>query len=207
MRRRPSTRMLTNLESGSDQEVGRMSGLSVEDLVFGCGPIGSYAADGDGGTGEAALRPALKGGITHFDVAPSYGDGQAEALLGAALRDREDAKPGGAIVVSTKVGRTAMANATPYARPLTPDSPRGGGAFDFSADGVKATLAEGMRRLGRERVDVVFVHDPDVAVEQARAEALPALAELRAAGVVGAIGVATTNPEVALTFVETDEVE
>src|ERR1700753_2487125 len=125
MRRRPSTRMLTNLDSGSDQEVERMSELSVEDLVFGCGPIGSYAADGDEETGEAALRAALEAGIRRFDVAPSYGDGQAEALLGAALRDREDADPGAGIVVSTKVGRTAMANANPYARPLTPDSPRG----------------------------------------------------------------------------------
>lgn len=201
-----------------------MRELDVEDLVFGCGPIGSYAADGDEETGEAALRAALEAGIRRFDVAPSYGDGAAEELLGAALADRASqtdpsaprpgqggpaAAPasGGRIVVSTKVGRTAMANANPYARPLTPDSPRGGGAFDFSADGVKATLAAGMRRLGRERVDVVFVHDPDVAVERARAEALPALGELRAEGVVGAVGVATTNPEVALAFVNADEVE
>jgi D-threo-aldose 1-dehydrogenase len=199
--------MLTNLESGSDQEVDQMREMGVEDLVFGCGPIGSFAADGDTATGEAALRAALDRGIGRYDVAPSYGEGQAEALLGAALREREDAEPGAGIVVSTKVGRTKMANANPYARPLTPDSPRGGGAFDFSADGVKATLADSMRRLCREWVDVVFIHDPDLAVEQARAEALPALVELREDGVVGAVGVATTNPEVALTFVEAGEVE
>jgi D-threo-aldose 1-dehydrogenase len=72
---------------------------------------------------------------------------------------------------------------------------------------VRATLAAGMERLGRERVDIAFIHDPDIAVDQARAEALPPLAELREQGVVGAVGVATTNPAVALAFVEAGEVE
>jgi D-threo-aldose 1-dehydrogenase len=179
-----------------------MKRMQVGDLVFGCGPIGSYAADGDTTTGRAALKAALVAGITRFDVAPSYGGGEAEKLLGEALADWN-----GPVVVSTKVGRTAMANANPYARPLTPDAARGGGAYDFSAAGARATLAAGMARLGLERIDVAFVHDPDIAVEQARAEALPALAELREEGVVGAVGVATTNPAVALTFVEAGEVE
>jgi D-threo-aldose 1-dehydrogenase len=203
-----------------------MREMRIGDLAFGCGPIGSYAADGDKATGKAALRAALEAGITRFDVAPSYGDGAAEVLLGEALANwrtdgPDSATPrlglggGGAagsvsderISVSTKVGRTVMANANPYARPMTPDSPRGGGAFDFSAEGVRATLAAGLRRLGRNFVDVAFVHDPDVAVEQAVGEALPALAELREVGVVGAVGVATTNPEVARTIVESGAVE
>jgi D-threo-aldose 1-dehydrogenase len=179
-----------------------MERMQTSDLVFGCGPIGSYAVDGDPTTGHAALKAALERGITGFDVAPSYGDGEAEKLLGEALADWN-----GPVVVSTKVGRTAMANANPYARPMTPDAARGGGAYDFSATGVRATLAAGMARLGRERVDVAFVHDPDIAVEQARAEALPALAELREDGIIGAVGVATTNPAVALTFVEAGDVE
>jgi D-threo-aldose 1-dehydrogenase len=179
-----------------------MNRMRTSDLVFGCGPIGSYAVDGDATTGHAALKAALEAGITGFDVAPSYGDGEAEKLLGQALADWN-----GPVVVSTKVGRTAMANANPYARPMTPDAARGGGAYDFSAAGAQATLAAGMARLGRERVDVAFVHDPDIAVEQARAEALPALAELREEGVIGAVGVATTNPAVALSFVEAGDVE
>src|ERR1700727_306558 len=101
-----------------------MRRMYIGDLVFGCGPIGSYAADGETTHGRAALEAALEAGITRFDVAPSYGDGEAERLLGDALsewRARTDpaslrpkrGDPGaagsaddGPIVVSTKVGRT-----------------------------------------------------------------------------------------------------
>ena len=44
-------------------------------------------------------------------------------------------------------------------------------------------------RLGVSQVDIVYVHDPDEHVDQAIAEAIPALAELRDQGVIGAIGV------------------
>ncbi len=175
----------------------------MSDLVFGCGPIGSYAADGDEATGRAALTAALGAGIARFDVAPSYGDGRAEEVLGLVL---EDWVPEG-IAVSTKVGRVAMANQNPYARPADPAAARGGGRFDFSAGGVREALATSLRRLGLERVDVVFAHDPELALEQARAEGIPALRAMRDEGLAGAIGVATTNPEVALSFVEEGLVE
>jgi D-threo-aldose 1-dehydrogenase len=179
--------MLTNMRS-----------LQIDDLVFGCGPVGSYAADGDEATGRAALRAALDAGMTRFDVAPSYGDGRAEEVLGLALEERAPER----VVVSTKVGRLTLGNQNPYARPTDLAAAHGRGNFDFSAAGVREALATSLRRLGRERVDVAFVHDPEVALEQARAEAIPALREARAEGVAGAVGVATTNPEVALSFVE-----
>ncbi|MFT3866502.1 MAG: aldo/keto reductase [Solirubrobacterales bacterium] len=184
--------------------------MEIDDLAFGCGPIGSYAADGDVGTGKAALESALKAGVRRFDAAPSYGDGQSEALLGAALSGWAGQRSGGAstkIAVSTKVGRTAMANANPYARPLDAGAPRGGGGYDFSAEGARGALVAGLGRLGLPLVDVLFLHDPDLAMNQARAEAMPELARLRDEGLAGAIGVATTNPDVALAFVEEGTVE
>lgn len=176
--------------------------MNRDELIFGCGPIGSYAADGDGATGRAALDAASAAGIRRFDVAPSYGDGRAEELLGEALRGvARDS-----VSVATKVGRIAMANANPYARPLGHEVPGGGGSFDFSSAGVRRTLESGLERLRLDRVDIAFVHDPDVAPEQARDEAIPALAEARAEGLVGSVGVATTNPAVALPFVESGAV-
>lgn len=177
--------------------------MDVGDLVFGCGPLGSFALDGDESTGRAALRRALAAGISRFDVAPSYGDGRAEALLGAALS--EDAAGLGdrtSPVVSTKVGRTAMAHANPYARPVGTAAPRGGGAFDFTADGIRATLAASLDRLGRDRVDTVYLHDPELAPQLVHGEAIPALRELREAGLLDRIGVATTDPAAALALVE-----
>jgi D-threo-aldose 1-dehydrogenase len=177
--------------------------MNRDDLIFGCGPIGSYAADGDVATGRAALAAAPAAGIRRFDVAPSYGDGRAEELLGEALAgaDRDS------VTVATKVGRIAMANANPYARPLGPEAPGGGGSFDFSAAGVRRALAAGLERLRLDRVEIAFVHDPDVAAEQARDEAIPALAAARDEGLVGSVGVATTNPAIALPFVESGAVD
>jgi D-threo-aldose 1-dehydrogenase len=218
--------MLTNVNEGGSGPMRR------EELVFGCGPIGSFAADGDPATGREALDAALAAGLTRFDVAPSYGDGRAEELLGAALAewarsdldgsppykssadranvpppgDKLREQPGG-LTVATKVGRIAMANANPYARPLGRDVPGGGGSYDFSAGGVRRALVAGLERLRLDRVDIAFVHDPDVAPEQARDEAVPALAAARAEGLVGSVGVATTNPAVALPFVEAGTVD
>jgi D-threo-aldose 1-dehydrogenase len=60
--------------------------------------------------------------------------------------------------------------------------------FDFSADGVRRSLDESLERLGLDRVDIVYVHDPDDHQDDALAHAFPALLALRDEGVVGAVG-------------------
>ena len=60
--------------------------------------------------------------------------------------------------------------------------------FDFSADGVRRSLDESLDRLGLDRVDVVFVHDPDDHQDEALTGAFPALLALRDEGVIGAVG-------------------
>jgi aryl-alcohol dehydrogenase-like predicted oxidoreductase len=53
---------------------------------------------------------------------------------------------------------------------------------------VRRSLEESLERLGLDRVDIVLVHAPDDFMEQTADEAYPALAELRAQGMVRAIG-------------------
>ena len=50
------------------------------------------------------------------------------------------------------------------------------------------TLEDSLRRLHVDRVDIVYMHDPDQHYQQAVDEAYPALAELRSQGVIKAIG-------------------
>ncbi len=50
-----------------------------------------------------------------------------------------------------------------------------------------------LTRLGTDRIDIVYLHDPDDHEEQATREALPALLDLRAQGVIRAVGV-TNQP-------------
>jgi aryl-alcohol dehydrogenase-like predicted oxidoreductase len=68
----------------------------VSAIGFGCASLGSRISAANG---SRAIAHALDLGLTWFDVAPSYGDGQAESLLGSALRGRRDK-----VVICTKFG-------------------------------------------------------------------------------------------------------
>jgi D-threo-aldose 1-dehydrogenase len=125
-------------------------------------------------------------GVRYFDTAPLYGHGLSERRLGRALA----ARPRDDFVLSTKVGRLLRPADAPvdtiFAVPDAPGAPAP--VFDFSADGVRRSLDESLERLGLDRVDIVYVHDPDDHHDEAVAGAFPALVELRDQGVVGAIG-------------------
>jgi D-threo-aldose 1-dehydrogenase len=64
---------------------------------------------------------------------------------------------------------------------------------------VRRSLEESLERLGLDRVDIVLIHDPDDLMEQAADEAYTALAELRAQGMVRAVG-ASMNSAAALAW-------
>ena len=162
-------------------------GLLLPRLGLGTAPLGNLYRAVDDDTARAVLDTAWDLGVRHFDTAPHYGLGLAERRLGAALAGR----PRDQVVVSTKVGRLLRPNPHPSGSDLAhvfdvPDDLLR--VRDYSADGVRRSLEESLERLGLDRVDVVYVHDPDDHLDQAIAEAVPALAALRDEGVVGAVG-------------------
>src|SRR2546425_9057658 len=60
---------------------------------------GGWGAAGDRRDRATAIRHAVERGVTFFDTAPSYGDGESERLLGRALKaDRAR------VAIATKVG-------------------------------------------------------------------------------------------------------
>ena len=136
----------------------------------------------------ALIQRSLALGVNYLDTAPMYGVGESEARYGEALRG----VPRERYVLSTKVGRVL--------RPPAPGATTATWAFDFSAGGVRASFAASLERLGLERVDILFVHDPDDHYEQALAEAFPVLVELRAAGRVLAIGAGMNQWQMELNF-------
>jgi aryl-alcohol dehydrogenase-like predicted oxidoreductase len=116
------------------RQLGR-TGLKVSELGFGCGSVGGLLVRGEYPTMRRAVARALEMGITYFDTASLYGDGQSEVNLGAVLRELR-ADP----IVGTKV------------RLKPPDLDRIEAAI---AESVEASL----RRLGRERVDLIQLHN------------------------------------------------
>ena len=160
-------------------------------LGLGTAPIGGLYQAVDDETARAVVDRAWELGMRYFDTAPRYGAGLAERRLGAALGGR----PRDEFVVSTKVGRL-----------LRPGRSEWGGApelvdyFDFSSDATLRSLEESLGRLGLDRVDIAFVHDPDDYFDEALAGSFRALAGLRDEGVVRAIGVGANQPAVLCRF-------
>lgn len=177
------------------------SGVPVTRLGLGTAAIaGLYAPVADE-TAAATVEAAWDMGIRYFDTAPHYGLGVAERRLGEALR----ARPRAAYTLSTKVGRLLEPYsgggddlAHGFAVPATHRR-----VWDFSADGVRRSLADSLTRLGLDHIDIALIHDPDDHGEQALREAYPELERLRAEGVVRAIG-AGMNQTAMLTRFLTD---
>lgn len=170
----------------------QLRGLAVSELGFGGASLGNLYQETSDADARLAVDAAWAGGVRYFDTAPHYGLGLSERRLGAALA-AQPTQPGQGYVLSTKVGRLLVPNPAPTGSDLA----AGGFAvpdttvrrFDFSRDGVLRSLESSLDRLGVSRIDIVYVHDPDEHVEQAVAEAIPALTELRGQGVIGAVGV------------------
>ena len=72
--------------------------------------------------------------------------------------------------------------------------------FDFSTQGVRQSFNASLQRLGLERVDILFIHDPDNHYKEALTQAFPVLMELRAQGHVKAIGAGMNQWEMELQF-------
>jgi D-threo-aldose 1-dehydrogenase len=188
--------------------VSRVSRVRQPDLSrigLGCASLGNlYQAMGDDDA-TAVVDAAWDAGIRYFDTAPLYGHGLSEQRLGRALARR----PRDTFVVSTKVGRLLRPTDVPIETIFDlPDSSRAlAPVFDFSADGVRRSLEESLARLGLDRVDVVFVHDPDDHQDEALAGAFPALLALRDEGVIGAVGAGMNQWEALDRFVRSVDLD
>ena len=171
--------MRTRILNGTD--------VSLTEIGFGAAVIGNLYQMTSDQDAEEAIEAAWQTGIRYFDTAPHYGLGLSERRLGQALKGL----PRGEFVVSSKVGRLLVPNPHPTGRDSegfgVPDELRR--ERDYSRDGVLRSIDATLARMHLDRLDVVFVHDPDDYWQESVKEAIPTLAELRSQGVLRAIGV------------------
>lgn len=154
-------------------EIGA-TGIRVTTVAMGCWPItGMTSIDVHPAESRATLRAALEAGINFFDSAYCYGrDGESERMLGELpLSDRH------AVVVATKGGIHWSTN--------------GERQFDARPDTLRRELHASLRRLGRDSIDLYYLHAPDPATPLEDSAAT--LAEFRRAGKVRAIGVSNLS--------------
>ncbi|SOE07292.1 aldo/keto reductase [Streptomyces sp. Ag109_G2-15] len=160
--------------------------VSLTELGFGASVIGNLYRVTPADDATAAVEAAWEAGLRYFDTAPHYGLGLSERRLGAALQGR----PRDEYVISSKVGRLLVPNEEPRGVDtegfVVRDDLRR--QWDFSRDGVLRSIEDTLQRTGLDRLDIVYLHDPDDHWRQAAEAAMPTLAELRDQGVIGAIG-------------------
>lgn len=181
--------------------------VEVSVLGLGCGPLGGLFDVVDEACASATVSAALDAGITYVDTAPLYGHGLSEHRLGTGLRRKRDRA-----VISTKVGRLLRPAGRDGADPgMFRETLPFDVVYDYSRDGVLRSVEDSLQRLGTDHVDILLIHDVNRrwhgdAVEarfrEVMAGGYPALAELRAAGIVGAIGVGMNDPEMLVRFAE-----
>jgi aryl-alcohol dehydrogenase-like predicted oxidoreductase len=126
------------------------SGLAVSRVGLGCNNFGRRV---DRRRTHEVVEAALDAGVTFFDTADSYGDGDSERFLGEALGERRSR-----VVVATKFGWTS------------------GGA----PENVRRSVAASLERLGTDVVDLLYYHRPDGVTPLA--ETIGALQEVVDAG-------------------------
>src|ERR1700712_752329 len=197
----------------SDRRNFKRSSIEVTLLGMGTAPLGGLYADVPQKRARAALEAAWNAGMRYFDTAPMYGHGRSEHLTGDFLRAHP---PQDAWRISTKVGRL-MTNERP-GRTLPPSAVKNEfdagwhnglpfiELFDYSHDGIMRSFDDSQQRTGLQRLDILYVHDIGRVTHGAahdmhwsaltKGGGFKALAELRGAGNISAIGLGVNEWEV-----------
>jgi len=195
---RPGMTMITT------RSLGR-AGLALSELSLGCAQLGNLYREISDDDATATVDQAWDLGIRYFDTAPHYGLGLSERRLGAALarRSRTD------YVLSSKVGRLLapidVASGLDDEGFVVPATHRR--VWDFSRDGIRRSLEESLDRLGVDRLDIVYLHDPDEHWDDVIRTGYPAIDELRADGLVRAIGAGMNQAAMLADLVRSTDVD
>ena len=152
------------------------TGLDVSELS-----LGTWGLSGEGygpvpeSEQDAVIERALALGVTLFETSDSYAHGGMESRLGRLLPKTDD------VVVATKIG-------TFFEPKLSRKR--------FDAAFLKEAATKSRDRLGRERIDVVLLHNPSTQA-LTKGEATAAAAELVSAGIARTWGVSAGNADIA----------
>ena len=173
----------------SIRPLGR-TGLKVSNICVGTSALGSFPAqygyEVDEDTAVATIHRVFDGPFTFIDTSNEYGGGASEERIGRAIAERGGIPEG--YVVATKVD------------PLP-------GSTDFSGDRVRRSVEESLERLGIDKLQLVYLHDPEkISFEEgvAKEGPLEALIDLRDQGVIQHLGVAGGPIDLELQYLATD---
>jgi aryl-alcohol dehydrogenase-like predicted oxidoreductase len=164
----------------------RVSRLAVGTAALGLDRYG-ITAPGEGSVdraeGIANIHRAVEGGVNFFDTAPAYG--RSEELLGEALADHKDCLVATKAPIPQDLDEISQAELTLR---------------------VNQTLDESLRRLRREVLDVVQIHNATLHVLQ-QGDMVACLERAREAGKLRYIGASVYGEDAALAAIRTGKIQ
>jgi aryl-alcohol dehydrogenase-like predicted oxidoreductase len=185
------------------------TGMSVSEIGFGGSRIGGvFAARNSGKEALNVLCKALDCGITFYDTADMYSQGESESLIGKAFRGHRQQ-----VILATKGGyclparRNLMKRIKPLVRPIVqalglkrarlPSGISGALSQDFSPSYLTKALEMSLQRLQTDYVDLYQLHSPRAPFLQSTGfgAALETLERLKGQGKIRFYGVATEVPQ------------
>ncbi len=169
------------------------TGLLVTPVCVGCAQLGdmpeTFAFSVSEERALETLRTAFRSPINFLDTAAAYGDGESERRIGIVLQELGGLPEG--FVLATKADRDLQTG-------------------DFSGEQTQRSVERSLRLLGLDRLQVVYLHDPEhttFEAAMARGGPVEVLLGLRDEGVIGHVGVAGGPIPLMMRYVETGAFE
>ena len=169
------------------------TGLLVTPIGMGTAPLGNpekvYGFSVEDERAAATLRAFLDSPLNLLDTAAIYGDGRAEARIGAALRERGG--PPADLVLETKADRDRLTG-------------------EWSARQMRRSVEGSLARLGLTRLQICLIHDTETSTwEQITAPggSLDELVKMRDEGLIEHLGIGAGPVEMIARYVETGLIE
>ncbi|HTL57471.1 MAG TPA: aldo/keto reductase [Candidatus Limnocylindrales bacterium] len=162
-----------------------VSSLRSSRLAYGCwrvaGTWDPAEVKGENrAAGQRAILAAYEAGYTLFDNADIYCGGEAERILGSVLKEVSGMRD--RVLIASKCG----------IRPAGSPQPGSPQRYDFSAEHIRYSCEQSLKRLGIEQIDLYMLHRPDYLADPE--EVAKAFTDLKAAGKVRYFGVSNFRP-------------
>jgi D-threo-aldose 1-dehydrogenase len=174
----------------SKRSLGR-TGLFVTPLCVGGAPLGdmpeTFAFRAPEENALATIRAAFASPINFLDTAAAYGEGESERRIGNVIKENGGLPSG--FVLATKADRCLQTG-------------------DFSGEQMKRSIEGSLIRLGLDRLQYVYIHDPEHSTFEnvmGPGGPLEVLKNFKAQGVIEHIGISGGPIDMLIRYIETGE--